>query len=79
MIASGRLFEFVTEFITLENDRILWELYLHKVLDKSFAEFKASVAPEPANEDVETTVNASRSILETFIPLEQGVNANGAI
>lgn len=77
MIASGRLYEFVTEFINLENDRLLWELYLHKVFDKSFEEFKSSFVIEPPKEDIETTVKNSQSILETFIPTEQGVKTNG--
>ena len=70
MIASGRLYEFVTEFINLENDRILWELYLHKVFDKSFEEFKNSFsgAVTQPKEDIETTIKDSKSILETFIP-----------
>lgn len=72
MIASGRLYEFVTEFINLENDRILWELYLHKVFDKSFEEFKSSFAVTQAKEDIETTVKDSKSILESFIPTGTG-------
>ena len=72
MIASGRLYEFVTEFINLENDRILWELYLHKVFDKSFEEFKSSFAVTQPKEDIETTVKDSKSILESFIPTGRG-------
>ena len=72
MIASGRLYEFVTEFISLENDRILWELYLHKVFDKSFEEFKSSFAVTQPKEDIETTVKDSKSILESFIPTGTG-------
>ena len=68
MIASGRLYEFVTEFINLENDRLLWELYLHKVFDKSFEEFKSSFPVTQPKEDIETTVKDSKSILESFIP-----------
>lgn len=72
MIASGRLYEFVTEFINLENDRILWELYLHKVFDKSFEEFKSSFAVTQPKENIETTVKDSKSILESFIPTGTG-------
>ena len=72
MIASGRFYEFVTEFINLENDRILWELYLHKVFDKSFEEFKSSFAVTQPKEDIETTVKDSKSILESFIPTGTG-------
>lgn len=72
MIASGRLYEFVTEFINLENDRILWELYLHKVFDKSFEEFKSSFAVTQPKKDIETTVKDSKSILESFIPTGTG-------
>lgn len=72
MIACGRLCEFVVQFIDLENDRRLWELYLHKVYDKSFAEFKASIMPVQSEEDLETTVKTSKLILEAFIPVEAG-------
>lgn len=81
MIACGRLCEFVTEFASMENDRRLWELYLHKVFDnRSFADFKASVMPAQPEEDLETTVNTSRSILESFVPTGAGKEkTNGAI
>lgn len=72
MLACGRLCEFVTQFIDLENDRRLWELYLHKVYDKSYADFRASVMPVQPEEDLETTVNTSKSILEAFIPTGAG-------
>ena len=72
MIASGRLYEFVTEFINLENDRLWCELYMHKVFDKSFEEFKSSFAVTQPKEDIETTVKDSKSILESFIPTGTG-------
>ena len=79
MISCGRLSEFVLEFIDLENERIEYEYWLHKVWDKSFAEFKKSVEPKqeiPA-ENLETTVKESKDILLNFIPAK-GVN-DGAI
>lgn len=70
MIQSGRLYEFVTEFMNLENEKTLWEFYLHKVFDKSFEEFKNSVAGQimPPKEDVGTTVKNSMDILGNFNP-----------
>lgn len=70
MIESGRLFEFVIEFMNLENEKILWELYLHKVFDKSFEEFKNSVSEKimQPKESLETTVSNAKSILDGFIP-----------
>ena len=81
MIQTGRFAEFVLEFIELENEKQLWEFYLHKVYDKSFEDFKRSLRPvrKPTQTDIKTTVNDSKSILDGFIPNGTGVNANGTI
>lgn len=58
---DGRFGEWVTNFITAENkrrkeeaekenDRKLWELYIHSYSEKSFIDWKASVVKSsPAN------------------------------
>lgn len=70
MISCGRFYEFVLEFINLENERQEYEFWLHKVWDKSFNEFKESIEPkkEVSAESLETTVNNSKSILSNFVP-----------
>lgn len=70
MIQTGRFEEFVFEFIKLDNEQKEWEFYLHKIFDKSFAEFKSSVEvhSEPSNENLETIVQNSNSMLKNFIP-----------
>lgn len=69
-IGSGRFQEFIDEFVELENDRSTWEFYLHKIENKTFAEFKAEIEPAPyvRPEDIETTVTESMNILNGFIP-----------
>lgn len=56
--------------MNLENEKTLWEFYLHKVFDKSFEEFKNSISGQimPAKEDVETTVKNSMDMLQNFNP-----------
>lgn len=75
MIQAGRLCEFIKEFIDIRNDevkeKVQWELYLHKVFDKTYEEFLKDVK-EPAQleeadmKQVETTVKSSINILENF-------------
>ena len=79
MLATGRFAEFVHEFVRLENEKeeekTIWEFYLHRVYDKSFVEFKQSLHPnaKPTKKDLETTVNESKSILAGFAPNRTGV------
>lgn len=65
-IETGRFYEFVTELYELDNDTKTWELYLHKVFDKSFTEFKESLKPvEPMSKTkLEATINESKNILD---------------
>lgn len=74
MIQTGRFAEFVIEFITLDNEKTMWEFYLHKVYDKSYEDFKRSLHParKPTESEIKTTVNGSKSILDGFIPTGTG-------
>lgn len=67
LIISERFTEFVLELLEIENEEMMWEFYLHKVYDKSFDEFKESMKPVP-KEQLETTVQNSKSILNNFNP-----------
>ena len=80
MIGTGRFLEFVDAFVDTYNeeqeDKTLWELWLHRVFDKSFADFRASVngfghhAEAPTQEDVKNIVSETKSILSNFVPKE---------
>lgn len=67
LIISERFTEFVLELLDIENEEMMWQFYLHKVYDKSFDEFKESMKPVP-KEQLETTVQNSKSILNNFNP-----------
>ena len=75
MISTGRLYEFVCEFVKTHNDeeeeKSLWEFWLHKVSDQSWAEFRESIgsgnqAAAPTQNDIEETVRLSFEMLEGF-------------
>ena len=70
VISMGRLCEFISNLIEAENESKLWEYFLHRVFDKSYAEFKNSVlgTDTVSDEQLETTLLSSKSILDNFIP-----------
>lgn len=78
MIRCGRFGEFVNEFVKIHNDdlrdKTLWELWLHKVFDKTYADFLESAnqcAVEPnhvSQADLENTVKESMEIMKGFCP-----------
>ena len=79
MIRTGQFCDFVINFIeTLneeKNEKAEWEFFLHKVWEKSFAEFKESIQIEQDNRnmsasDIETTIKQSQNILANFNPEE---------
>lgn len=76
-IHSCRLAEFIDALVDVQNEELMWETWLHKVLDKSFDEFKEDVAAqvrsskqsdEMTNEQIEATVHRSNHILDEFHP-----------
>lgn len=77
MIQTGRFSEFVDEFMKakIESDR--WDLYLHKVWDKTYEDFKreSEVFQNSRNlteSEVETTIKHSMNILDNFNPTQGG-------
>lgn len=81
MILTGRFHEFVVSMWNTEtkeqNDREIWEFYLHRVLDKSFDDFKEELRINAENRNmsertIETTVQHSMNILQNFNPLKGG-------
>ena len=74
LISNCGLSKGVTEIWQFKNEDDEWQFFLHKVFDKTFDEFRGSIkTAEPQKvtfEDVETTVNTSKSMLQGFNPYE---------
>jgi len=73
MIQTGRLLEFIKEFIDISNNDEIYDLWLHRVFDKGFEEFKNEVlskaeTSQVTDQDVETTIKNSYEILNNFSP-----------
>lgn len=81
MMETGRFSEFVSEFVRLYNEdyefQLDWDVYLHKVEGKTFAEFKEEIETnkelsEMTETTIESTVQNSLDILNNFKPQEGG-------
>lgn len=79
MFRTGRLAEFVDEVINIHNEeykeKAMWEIWLHRVLDKSFDEFVETVnggqnAEAPTHGDVKNIILETKSMLNGFVPME---------
>lgn len=75
-IQTGRFCEFIDAFAAqkIEDDR--WEYFLHKVWDKSYAEFCGALRMSQdqqgmTDEMIEATVKNSMNILGNFIPKKE--------
>lgn len=77
MIRTQRFSEFINEFVRIQNeeleDRTQWEFWLHRVFDKSWAQFlevvegNNSVAENmPTQDELEQTVMESKKIFSDF-------------
>ena len=73
-IETGRLDEFVLEFINIRNEetreKVQWDFFLHKVYDMSWEEY-ANVTETPEEQEadmnkVEAQVKESLDILQNF-------------
>lgn len=79
-IRLGQFHNFIIKLVNQDrkekNDAELWEFYLHKVHDKSFKEFKDSLAHtndgpvtlEMTDEQVNDVKDKARGILKGFSP-----------
>ena len=88
MMRIGRFEEFVNEIPGFRNEeekeQTLWEYWLHRIHDKSFAEFWAEANGEttaenetPSDEVLTETVLASKGIFDSFcLPLEGDENGD---
>lgn len=81
MIQTGRLDEFVDDFMQITNDeteeKVNWEFYLHKVVEGSFKDFIEEIKTNKENKNmskgtIETTVKDSLNILQNFKPEKGG-------
>lgn len=76
MIQTGRFTEFVGEVIAIRNEeqeeKTLWEYYLHRVFEQSFQDFRNSLTTNttkekvPTEEELIATVTGSMGILADF-------------
>lgn len=87
MIATGRLREFVDEFVKIKNEEVedetIWEVWLHRIFDKGFDEFKKSLRGEtkaaPTPEELKSIAMESKNIMASFVPDEGLVNRGGTV
>lgn len=76
-IANAELNGFIDELLKINNEEEIYKLWLHKVYDKSFKDFKAQVlnsnkVVNDNNFNVNETLKDSRNILNNFKPVERG-------
>lgn len=72
-IQTSRLCDFIDSFYDQVQEDFRWEVYLHKVWDKSYSAFRESLQvtqdlQEMSEDDVEATVKKSMDILGNFNP-----------
>lgn len=89
MLRRGRLADFVRECIEMHNtdeeEKLIWEVWLHKCFDKSFSEFRQSIGmtkdthtEAPTKKELEDTVRQSADMLAAFNPFDE-VDGDGTI
>lgn len=80
MIRAGKLCEFVEGLVKRYNDeqreKVIWEVWLHRVLDKSYPEFVESLDTQrketATREEVQTILTESENILNYVRPIDDG-------
>lgn len=77
MIRTGRFAEFVSDFMAATDSEKEWEVWLHKVFDVTYSEFKQGIEDTKKNQQmssgaIETTINESMNILNDFNPSQNG-------
>lgn len=68
-IQTNRFLEFVLKLIEINNDEKIYDVWIHKVYDQSYEDFKESINSKNEGMDegkIETTLNESRNILNDF-------------
>ncbi len=70
-ISNGGLCQFVIDFVEMHNEREKYELWLHKVWDKTYSQFLETLnepQEEMTDEELETTISNSKKLLSSFVP-----------
>ncbi len=73
MIQNSMLCEFIGKVVNAKHEADEWEVYLHKVWDKSFSEFKQELQLNRQHQHMsstcaEHTIKESMNILKNFDP-----------
>ena len=71
MLETGRFYEYVRKLIDIKNNEDVYDLWIHKVYDKTYPEFRDQVLSTnaPATPvDLGATIRESENILQGFIP-----------
>lgn len=72
MVKAHRLAEFVDNFVQITNEeeqeKTLWEMWLHKVFDKSYGDFRQALECKnyaaPSKDEVVDIVRESKEMLD---------------
>lgn len=72
-ISTGRFCEFIGTFAEQHREDTQWEFFLHKVFDKTYAEYKHALQTTQelqsmTDADMEATIKKSMDILGSFHP-----------
>lgn len=69
----NRLNQFITDLNMIRTEEQIWDVWLYKVQDKGYEEFKNSVLPKVNKEgssddktDIERAVKSSRDVISEF-------------
>lgn len=82
MIRAGKLCDFVEGLVKRYNDeqreKVIWEIWLHRVFDKSFPDFVESLENQKqkaaTQEEVQNILEESKNILSSVRPMADGVS-----
>lgn len=80
MIRAGKLCEFVEWLVKRYNDeqreKVIWEIWLHRVFDKSYPDFVESIDTQrketATQEEVQAILAESENILNSVRPIDDG-------
>jgi len=85
MLSAGRFDDYIHELLQIHNeeqeDKTLWELWLHKVHDKTYNAFKESIGminnqAAPTQEETAEVVQQSLDLLKGFRIMGDADNGN---
>jgi len=70
IIPTGDLSDFISTVWEIREEEMQWQYFLSKVFDKSFEDFKETMKPQKGmtQQEIETTISDSMSMMNTFIP-----------